>query len=64
MIRVALELIFLSENEHSILVKDEEGGEAKWIAKRDVEYDDFVMVPGMISVFEIYESVAIEAGFV
>lgn len=61
---VSLELIFIHETDAAILVKDEEDGPANWIPKAHCEYDDSVLVPGMMAIFDIQEGAAIEAGLV
>lgn len=61
---VELELIFIDETDEAVLVKDEEGGRSEWIPKSQIEYDDFVLVPGMTNLFTVNENTAIEVGFV
>ena len=61
---VSLELIFIHETPEAILVKDEEDGEAHWLAKSDIEYDDSFIDVGMVAEFDVRESAAIECGFV
>ncbi len=62
--RIELELIFVHETADAILIKGDEDTSAEYIAKVHVDYDDTFLVPGMVSVFEVDESIAFEVGLI
>lgn len=61
---VELDLIFVHETEHAVLLKDDESSHAEWFSKSHVDYDDEHILPNMVGTFSIDEASAIEAGFV